>query len=228
MVLISASDPDLNENGTVSYFLLDPMQPFSIDPSSGQVVTTARMDRETVDEFVVTIGAVDNSTVEELRLTSFVNVTVTVSDINDNFPYFDRPYFTANLLDSASVGEEVIQLYAFDDDFGSNAQIRWQVISGDTGTFQFDLSLGRVTVGAELRFETQFQFNYSLYAWDMGPIPNSNQIQLFITVHNENENPPVFDPSTYNVTLYESAEVGSVVLNVSAEDRDPSFIGEVR
>ena len=228
VVLISASDPDLNENGTVSYFLLDSTQPFSINPSSGQVVTTARMDRETVDEFVVTIGAVDNSTVEELRLTSFVNVTVTVSDINDNFPYFDRPYFTANLLDSASVGEEVIQLYAFDDDFGSNAQIRWQVISGDTGTFQFDLSSGRVTVGAELQFETQFQFNYSLYAWDMGPIPNSNQIQLFITVHNENENPPVFDPSTYNVTLYETAAVGSVVLNVSAEDRDLSFIGEVR
>ena len=228
VALISASDPDLNENGTVSYFLVDPAQPFSIDPSSGQVVTTATMDRESVEKFVVTVGAIDNSTLEELRMTSFVNLTVTVSDINDNFPYFDRPYFTANLLDSAPVGEEVVQLYALDDDFGSNAQIRWEVISGDTVTFQFDLSSGRVTVGADLRFETQFQFNYSLYAWDMGPIPNSNLTRLFITVHNENENPPVFDPPTYNVTLNESAEVNSIVLNVSAKDGDLSFIGKVR
>ena len=38
VVLISASDPDLNENGTVSYFLVDPTQPFSIDPFSGRLL----------------------------------------------------------------------------------------------------------------------------------------------------------------------------------------------
>ena len=228
VVLVSASDPDLNENGTVSYFLIGPAQPFSIHPSSGQIVTTATMDRESVDRFVLTVGAVDNSTFEALQMTSFVNVTVTVTDINDNFPYFDRPYFEANLLDSAPVGEEVVQLYAFDDDFGSNAQIRWEVLSGDTVTFRFDLSSGRVTVAADLRFETEYQFNYSLIAWDMGAIPNSNTTRLFITVHNENENPPVFEQPAYNVTLNESAAVNSIVLNVSAQDEDPSFIGEVR
>ena len=37
--------------------------------------------------------------------------------------------------------------------------------------------------------------------------------------HNVNENPPVF--------VSESVALNSIVLNVSAQDEDPSFIGEV-
>ena len=45
-------------------------------------------------------------------------------------------------------------------------------------------------------------------------------LQIEVLISDINDNPPIFNPSTYNITLSESMLVGTVVLNLLATDRD--------
>lgn len=42
-----------------------------------------------------------------------------------------------------------------------------------------------------------------------------------------NDNSPVFDPQTYNITVYEDLPIGTALLNVQAFDEDQGKFGEV-
>ena len=227
VITVTAVDPDEGPNGDVIYFY-NGSDPFSIDNITGLITTSVILDREKVPYYLLTVGAHDyggNGT----SLTSFATVNVTVEDINDNIPYFNVSYFTADVLDNATTGEMVTTLTALDNDAGINAQVRWQVLLGETVTFSLEAATGIVRVNGPLSYQDQSQFNFTVIATDMGtpPFP-SLEIQLYITVHDVNEKRPRFRPRRHNITLSESIPDGTNVLTVSARDKDDGLIGRVR
>lgn len=102
---------------------------FSIDKSSGIVVLERVLDREVQSAYQITVRASDQGS--PLPLSSLVNVTITVLDINDNPPVFERRDQLATVPEDVGVGTEVLRVYAASKDIGTNAEITYGIRSGN-------------------------------------------------------------------------------------------------
>lgn len=102
---------------------------FSIDKSSGIVVLERILDREVQPAYQITVHASDQGS--PLPLSSLVNVTITVLDINDNPPVFERRDQLATVPEDVGVGTEVLRVYAASKDIGTNAEITYSIRSGN-------------------------------------------------------------------------------------------------
>lgn len=102
---------------------------FSIDASSGIVVLERVLDREVQPAYQITVRASDQGSPQPLS--SLVNVTITVLDINDNPPVFERRDQLATVPEDVGVGTEVLRVYAASKDIGTNAEISYSIRSGN-------------------------------------------------------------------------------------------------
>lgn len=102
---------------------------FSIDKSSGILVLERILDREVKSTYQITVHASDFGA--PLPLFSLVNVTITVLDINDNPPVFERRDQLATVQEDVRVGTEVLRVHAASKDIGTNAEISYSIRSGN-------------------------------------------------------------------------------------------------
>lgn len=76
-----------------SYRIIGGNSQFTINPSTGQIITSALLDRETKENYTLVVVASDAGSPEPLS--SSTSVLVTVTDVNDNPPRFQHhPYVT--------------------------------------------------------------------------------------------------------------------------------------
>lgn len=102
---------------------------FSIDQVSGIVILEHTLDREVQPTHQITVCASDQGSPHPLA--SLVNVTITVLDINDNPPVFERRDQLATVPEDVRVGTEVVRVYAASKDIGTNAEITYSIRSGN-------------------------------------------------------------------------------------------------
>lgn len=82
-------------------------------------------------------------------------------------------------------------------------------------------------MNSQLDRETKDFYSLVIQAVDGGVQPRSGVLTLNITVEDDNDNPPVFEHSQYNVSVNETLAPRSVITSVLASDRDIGFNGEV-
>ena len=87
------------------------------------------LDREVQPAYLIAVRASDRG--EPHSLSSLVNVTVTVLDVNDNPPVFERRDQLATIPEDVGVGTEVLRVYAASKDIGTNAEITYSIRSGN-------------------------------------------------------------------------------------------------
>uniref|UniRef100_A0A7N6ABA3 FAT atypical cadherin 3a n=1 Tax=Anabas testudineus TaxID=64144 RepID=A0A7N6ABA3_ANATE len=127
---IQAIDPDEGPGRMVVYSLADSAGgSFSIDKSSGIVVLERVLDREVKPAYQIAVRASDQGSPRPLS--SLVNVTITVLDINDNPPVFERRDQLATVPEDVGVGTEVLRVHAASKDIGTNAEITYSIRSGN-------------------------------------------------------------------------------------------------
>lgn len=102
---------------------------FSIDKYSGIVVLEHVLDREIQPFYQITVCASDQGSPQPLY--SLVNATITVLDVNDNPPVFERRDQLASVPEDVGVGTEVLRVYAASKDIGTNAEITYSIRSGN-------------------------------------------------------------------------------------------------
>lgn len=67
--------------------------PFYIDTSSGVIRVKTSLDRESVDNYTLTVTVSDRDpNIADVKSSS-VNVTISLSDINDNDPVFSPDHY---------------------------------------------------------------------------------------------------------------------------------------
>ena len=84
---------------------------------SGVISVHQGLDREAQAVYTITVAATDQGVPS---LTGRANLTLYVTDINDQAPYFTANY-TASIMENASLGMLVLTVSALDDDVGDNA-----------------------------------------------------------------------------------------------------------
>ena len=84
---VTANDRDNGTNAEVRYELLNHIDLFFVNATTGEVSTLAKFDREVKDSYNITIGAMDVAQMMgNMDGVSKVNVTIVILDVNDNAP----------------------------------------------------------------------------------------------------------------------------------------------
>ncbi len=222
---VRAVDQDSGSDGEISYSIVSSAPPsglgmFRID-SSGVLYTTAALDRESVDFYVLNISAADPSFVD------YADVQITIRDVNDQAPMFQAD-ISLSILEGSPSGTLIGTLEAFDGDIGTNAEVTFTL--GGEGSSSFSLSpSGRVEVlDPDLDADVPNPVVViTVVATDNGTIPLSTTTNFSISILDVNDNPPVFNMTRYSGVLAENSPVGTSILTATATDLDSGSNGRV-
>ncbi|XP_072306514.1 cadherin-20-like [Eucyclogobius newberryi] len=196
---------------------------FTIDDGTGDIHAIQRLDREFKSQYVLRAQAMNRQTDRPLEPES--QFIVKIQDINDNEPRFvDGPYAAA-VPEMSAIGTSVIQLTATDADdptYGNSARVVYSILEGQP-YFSVDAKTGVVRVSlADMDRETRENYTVVIQAKDMGGqlggLAGTTTVE--ISLSDINDNPPMFDQRLYQMSVPESAPVGTVVGRIWARDRD--------
>uniref|UniRef100_A0A3P9ITA0 Cadherin-20 n=1 Tax=Oryzias latipes TaxID=8090 RepID=A0A3P9ITA0_ORYLA len=204
---------------------------FTIDDSTGDIHAIQRLDREVKSQYVLRAQARNRLT--DMPLEPESEFIVKIQDINDNEPKFlDGPY-QATVPEMSKVGTPVIQLTATDADdptYGNSARVVYSILEGQP-YFSVDAKTGMVRVSlADMDRETRENYTVVIQAKDMGGQLGglAGTTTINITLSDVNDNAPVFDQRLYQMSVLESAPMGSVVGRIWAKDRDVGVNAEMK
>ncbi|KAM9230327.1 cadherin EGF LAG seven-pass G-type receptor 1 isoform 1-T1 [Dugong dugon] len=187
---LSATDRDSGPNGRLLYTFQggdDGDGDFYVEPTSGVIRTQRRLDRENVAVYSLRALAVDRGS--PAPLSASVEIQVTVLDINDNPPVFERDELELFVEENSPVGSVVARIRANDPDEGPNAQIMYQIVEGNVPeVFQLDLLSGDLRALVELDFEVQREYVLVVQATSA---PLVSRATVHVRLLDQNDNPPV-------------------------------------
>uniref|UniRef100_A0A672QZY5 Protocadherin Fat 1-like n=1 Tax=Sinocyclocheilus grahami TaxID=75366 RepID=A0A672QZY5_SINGR len=223
-----ASDLDTGSNAEVLYSLLDSAGGvFSIDEETGVVHLDRPLDRELQSLYTLRARVTDRGSPR--RLSSLTTVSVSILDINDNPPVFERREYTATIAEDILVGTQVLRVHAASRDTEAGAEITYSIINGnERGAFRIDPHTGGVFVIEPLDYETAHEFYLTVEATDGGTPPLSDMATVNINLTDVNDNSPIFNQDIYSAVISEDAELGKTVLTVMADDADGPSSNQVR
>ena len=116
-----ATDADIGRNGEVQFLLVNDTD-FTIDPITAEVRSERQFDFETERIFVLDVIAYDNVTVDPL--TDTAQLVITITDENDNTPFFVNIPSNLSYPEDTPVGATITTITADDSDSRINAEVR--------------------------------------------------------------------------------------------------------
>ncbi|KAK5865746.1 hypothetical protein PBY51_019991 [Eleginops maclovinus] len=226
VIRVSATDADSEENAVLWYSLLPGpgYELFNINPYTGLINTTSRLDREQQHHYTLRVQARDSST---RPLSGTATVLCSVLDDNDNPPEFMQSSFQISLPENLSPGV-VHTVQAFDPDHGENGTIHYSFLGENyRGCFTINNHTGAVGTTQVLDREERQNYTLTIQARDYGPTPLSSTTQLQLVLLDQNDNIPSFTRKSYHASVSEGIPAGEEVLRVSAFDPDEGSNGEL-
>ena len=186
---------------------------FSIDSSTGQLRRKDALDRETKSSYTVTVTANDGNTANN---TNTIDVTITVTDVNEAPVFDDGATTTRSVQENSAVNTAVgTAVGATDPDrtpdpenegaFIAKDTLLYSLSGTDAAAFNFDTATGQIKVKNALDFEaTKNSYSVTVTVSDqVTGAPLTDSITVTISVSNVNE-APVFANSTATRSIAEN------------------------
>ena len=188
---------------------------FSIERSSGFIITRESLDREDADFYTIEVYADDR----QFQSNSNAFVYVTVEDENDRTPTFTQSSYSVEMSEFLEVNSTVYAVEALDEDVGTNSEVTY--FSQDIpDMFHLDSESGAIALAASPDYEDVQYFAFLVWAKDNGEMPHSSSALVEITVTDENDHSPIFVPGSRSGSVLENSEAFTSVLRLSATDED--------
>ncbi|XP_072333668.1 protocadherin-16-like [Scyliorhinus torazame] len=193
----------------------------------GSILLLDALDFETVAEYNLTIAASDRGIPQR---SAVVYAIVTIQDVNDNPPVFNRTQYKVTVSESVAVGTEIVRVAAHDPDSGQNSVLRYTITSGDeNGLFAVSEVTGIVRLMKTLDREAQDQHIFIIQVTDsQGPHPNFALVPLTVQVKDVNDNHPFFPMERLSANIRENLPAHSLVAKVHAIDFDCGIFGKLQ
>ncbi|XP_040597877.1 protocadherin alpha-4 isoform X11 [Mesocricetus auratus] len=232
--LEGASDADIGINAMLTY-RLSPNDYFSLEkPSNDErvkglgLVLRTSLDREETPEMFLVLTVTDGGKPE---LTGTVQLLITVLDVNDNAPVFDRSLYTVKLPENVPNGTWVIKVNASDVDEGVNGDVLYSFssdVSPDIKSkFHMDPVTGQITVTGHIDFEECTSYEILIEGIDKGQLPLSGHCKVIVEIEDINDNAPALEFKSLSLPVLENAPIGTVIALISVSDRDSGVNGQV-
>jgi len=222
--LLYASDADAGRNADLVYWIDDPTPGFAIDPISGLLTTWRSFDREQLladtgtDVVTLVVVAADTGLVSRQ---SRVIVEITIADVNDNAPAFDRDVVSVVVPENAAVNSTVVVVAARDADAGLNGSLSYH-IRDDTEQFVIEEYTGRLLLSKPL--DVGLHYEFVVVASDGGTPALTGTTTVQVSVVRTVARPPKWTQLPQNGLLEvgEDAAVGTLIGSVKAIDQNPA------
>ena len=159
--------------------------------------------------------------------TTASNVTLRITDVNDNSPIFEHSGYSMEVKENVPFGTSVGNLTAHDADSGNNGAVRYTFNQTTTAPFVISESTGEITTSGPIDREMVESYSIQVIAEDNGTQPRQNVTQVTILVIDEDDNCPEFAQEEYNIELFRSDMQGPIGV-VSATDKDSPAFNKVR
>ncbi|XP_060083689.1 protocadherin-9-like [Ylistrum balloti] len=163
-----------------------------------------------------------------------IKVTIFIEDINDNAPIFDKPSISLTISEAVLVGTSITIDGARDRDTSEQYSLHSYNVTPSTSPFSIKFlknldgtSIVQLMVKEPLNREVQDFYQITVIAKDGGSPPKSGTLQANISISDINDNSPAFGSSSYNITVREDINVSTVIMVVSASDKDQGRNGEI-
>ncbi|XP_066592660.1 fat-like cadherin-related tumor suppressor homolog isoform X2 [Prorops nasuta] len=190
------------------------MNIFHVDSITGAMTLNEALDRETIEEHVLTVMVRDQGIPSKRN---YARVTITVHDHNDHTPEFSSEIIQGKVYETSPIGTVVAQVYAIDKDRGDNGRIVYSITSGNVGNaFSLDPDLGLIRVARELDFSVTSEYILLVKAMDQGSPALSNTIPVHVMVTMADNAPPRFLQKELSAEIYENQPMGAYVKHVEA------------
>ncbi|KAJ8667841.1 hypothetical protein QAD02_009504, partial [Eretmocerus hayati] len=223
VALMQATDKD---GDTLWYDIVagDPRDEFVIGRDNGNLLLAKQLDWETQQSYNLTISVTDGVH------TTLGNVIVKVIDINDHRPEFSEPIYridvSENLVDR---GESVLQLHATDLD--QDRRLFYSLHNAQTQSslniFHVDSLNGTLSLNEPLDREAIAEHVLTVMVKDQGTPPKRNYARIIVNVHDHNDHAPTFTSELVQAKVYETAPLGTAVVQVIAIDQDRGENAEI-
>ncbi|NXC23609.1 PCDGH protein, partial [Campylorhamphus procurvoides] len=208
----------------------DEKQYFALGEDNTNLRVNERIDREGICGAVSPCVLILEAVVENPF--DIFHVSVTLQDINDNAPQFNKEYVTIEMIESTPPGSRFPLGSGRDPDIGTNSLQNYElspnplfsllVRENSDGTKHAELVLEKM-----LDREKERNHHLILTALDGGDPVRSGTAQIKINVTDANDNPPVFTKEIYKVRLMENLPEGSLAFQVKATDNDEGTNAEI-
>ncbi|XP_072248265.1 protocadherin Fat 4 isoform X2 [Leuresthes tenuis] len=223
---IQAEDKDYGPNGVVKYFISPENQhlPLSVGEVSGLLILIGELDFERESIFKLQLKATDCGWISK---TGVLNVTVIVTDVNDNPPVFSSSEYITSLPENSEIGTIILDVKATDADSGANAQLSYSLIAGHVDKFAIDLSNGSITTLNVFDYERERIFDLTIKGSNTGGHTLFGLAHVVIQISDVNEFPPTFRKKEFNFSVFKNVPVGTLIGKVTAVDYDQGSEGQV-
>ncbi|KAK1343210.1 LOW QUALITY PROTEIN: hypothetical protein QTO34_015987, partial [Cnephaeus nilssonii] len=226
---VTTSDEDTGVNAISRYSIMDTSLPFTINPSTGDIVISRPLNREDTDRYRIRVSAHDSG------WTVSTDVTIFVTDVNDNAPRFSRPSYYLDCPELAEIGSKVTQVSATDPDEGSNGQVVY-FIKSQSEYFRINATTGEIFNKQILKYQNVSGFSnvninrhsFIVTSSDRGNPSLLSETTVTINIVDSNDNAPQFLKSKYFTPVTKNVKVGTKLIKVTAvDDKDFGLNSEV-
>lgn len=152
-----------------------------------------------------------------------VPVQITIDDVNDQIPMFDKYPFTAQVGALVQPGQQLLQVTATDADQGTNGEIVYSLANDAVHSkFRINPTTGVLSATQSLASENGKLLHLEVIARDKGNPPQQVTGLIELRVGDVPLNLPVlrFPKDIYNVTLMENTPAGHLVVQLNAVRSD--------
>ncbi|XP_060682957.1 protocadherin Fat 4 [Hemiscyllium ocellatum] len=229
IVRITTTDDDIGMNAISTYSIPGKTAslPFGVNQSTGDLIVTRLLDRETTDWYIVRVHA--NDSAWDVN----TDVTIFVIDTNDNIPQFTEPFYSLTIPEPKEKEMFVLQVSATDPDLESNGNILY-LLQPPHEFFRVNATTGEIFTKQLIPFKVLDnpsadwnKINFTLTASDLGEPPNLSETTVTITIIARNDHPPIFLPHRQLTPVPVDLEFGTKVIKLTAVDEDSYSNGEL-
>ncbi|XP_075066030.1 protocadherin gamma-B5-like isoform X8 [Mixophyes fleayi] len=230
-VLQDARDPDLGTNSVVSYLLSD-NRCFTLGEKTNsdgtkypEIILEKSLDRETQSYYELILTASDGG---NPTLTGTVQVKISVSDVNDNFPIFTQEVYKVTLNENIPLNTLVVSVKANDNDEGSNAEITYSfsnIPEDALNVFGIDSNSGEIKTKGNVDFERTKTYEMSVQAQDGGGLVSHAKVVVQVT--DMNDNAPEITLNSLSSPISEDSLPGTIIALINIHDKDSEENGDV-
>ncbi|XP_041772896.1 DE-cadherin-like isoform X2 [Anopheles merus] len=174
---VTATDPDQSQ--TVKYSILNVTRQeelFTIDENTGEIFSAQIFDRDPPyrdTEFYITVRATDNGLPS---LDDVCTIKVTILDINDNPPVFEKDYYEAFVSMNTTLRQHVTIITAKDIDDQTN-DVFFEIVKEyeDSSYFEIDQHTGVLTLAKRIDRHPGEYYALRVRAYNQGCIENESE-----------------------------------------------------
>ncbi|XP_057671471.1 neural-cadherin isoform X4 [Diorhabda carinulata] len=190
---------------------------FNIGPTSGIVKLAKELDFEDLRQPHV-YSLVVTATEDSGGFSTSVELTIRVTDVNDNAPKFELPDYQAHNVDEdLPPGTSILKVKAMDADSGTNAEIEY-LVSDDH--FSVDPT-GIISNNKQLDADNNnAYYEFVVTAKDKGEPAKTGTATVRVYTKNKNDEEPKFSQQVYTPNVDENAGPNTLVTTVVASDKD--------